>query len=473
MLIRLASLVALMLFTVQTAQAQKQTMVDRIQQRESTTWDWASRIWNLSEPGYQEVESARLLADALEAAGFRVERGVAEIPTAFTATFGSGSPVIAILGEYDALPGLSQQAVPEQLPRAGATYGHACGHHLFGAASASAAIAIAEQIQNGKLQGTVRFYGCPAEEGGSGKTFMVRAGLFDDCDAALHWHPASKNTAGDSSCLSRAAVKFRFSGRSAHAAGAPEQGRSALDAVELACHASELLREHTPDFTRIHHVIVSGGAAPNVVPDSAEVFFYLRHPKAEIVRELYPRLLKCAQAGALATETKLEERYLGGTMELLPNNRLADVALANLREFNQLKYDNQQREFAQRIQQTLTKPLPLDIISEVFDTSGEVGKGSTDVGDVSWVIPTAGFTTACFVPGTTSHSWQAVAASGMSIGKQGMQLAAQTMAASVWDLMTQPEILIEAKQEHARRREGRKYEPLLLPEQQPPLDYRN
>lgn len=473
MLIRLASLVALMLFTVQTAQAQKQTMVDRIQQRESTTWDWASRIWNLSEPGYQEVESARLLADALEAAGFRVERGVAEIPTAFTATFGSGSPVIAILGEYDALPGLSQQAVPEQLPRAGATYGHACGHHLFGAASASAAIAIAEQIQNGKLQGTVRFYGCPAEEGGSGKTFMIRAGLFDDCDAALHWHPASKNTAGDSSCLSRAAVKFRFIGRSAHAAGAPEQGRSALDAVELACHASELLREHTPDFTRIHHVIVSGGAAPNVVPDSAEVFFYLRHPKAEIVRELYPRLLKCAQAGALATETKLEERYLGGTMELLPNNRLADVALANLREFNQLKYDNQQREFAQRIQQTLTKPLPLDIISEVFDTSGEVGKGSTDVGDVSWVIPTAGFTTACFVPGTTSHSWQAVAASGMSIGKQGMQLAAQTMAASVWDLMTQPEILIEAKQEHARRREGRKYEPLLLPEQQPPLDYRN
>ena len=473
MLIRLASLVALMLFTVQTAQAQKQTMVDRIQQRESTTWDWASRIWNLSEPGYQEVESARLLADALEAAGFHVERGVAEIPTAFTATFGSGSPLIAILGEYDALPGLSQQAVPEQLPRAGATYGHACGHHLFGAASASAAIAIAEQIQNGKLQGTVRFYGCPAEEGGSGKTFMVRAGLFDDCDAALHWHPASKNTAGDSSCLSRAAVKFRFIGRSAHAAGAPEQGRSALDAVELACHASELLREHTPDFTRIHHVIVSGGAAPNVVPDSAEVFFYLRHPKAEIVRELYPRLLKCAQAGALATETKLEERYLGGTMELLPNNRLADVALANLREFNQLKYDNQQREFAQRIQQTLTKPLPLDIISEVFDTSGEVGKGSTDVGDVSWVIPTAGFTTACFVPGTTSHSWQAVAASGMSIGKQGMQLAAQTMAASVWDLMTQPEILVEAKQEHARRREGRKYEPLLLPEQQPPLDYRN
>ncbi len=473
MLIRLACLVALMLFTVQTAQAQKQTMVDRIQQRESTTWEWASRIWNLSEPGYQEVESARLLADALEAAGFRVERGVAEIPTAFTATFGSGSPVIAILGEYDALPGLSQQAVPEQLPRAGATYGHACGHHLFGAASASAAIAIAEQIQNGKLQGTVRFYGCPAEEGGSGKTFMVRAGLFDDCDAALHWHPASKNTAGDSSCLSRAAVKFRFIGRSAHAAGAPEQGRSALDAVELACHASELLREHTPDFTRIHHVIVSGGAAPNVVPDSAEVFFYLRHPKAEIVRELYPRLLKCAQAGALATETKLEERYLGGTMELLPNNRLADVALANLREFNQLKYDNPQREFAQRIQQTLTKPLPLDIISEVFDTSGEVGKGSTDVGDVSWVIPTAGFTTACFVPGTTSHSWQAVAASGMSIGKQGMQLAAQTMAASVWDLMTQPEILVEAKQEHARRREGRKYEPLLLPEQKPPLDYRN
>ena len=473
MFTRIVASVLLVLFLTQSASAQKSAMSESIRQREQSTWELASKIWNLAEPGYQEKESSRLLADALERFGFRVERGVAEIPTAFTATYGQGAPVIAILGEYDALPGLSQQAVPEQLVREGATYGHGCGHHLFGAASASAAIAVAEQIKSGQLRGTVRFYGCPAEEGGSGKTFMVRAGLFRDCDAALHWHPAGRNTAGDSSCLSRVAAKFRFTGRSAHAAGAPDQGRSAVDAVELTCHASELLREHTPDFTRIHHVITSGGAAPNVVPDFAEVFFYIRHPKAEVVRELYPRLLKCAQAGALATETKLEELYLGGTMELLPNDRLAQVALANLRQLNDLKYDEKQTEFAQRIRETLVKPVGFETLAQVTDTSGEVGKGSTDVGDVSWVVPTAGFTTACFVPGTSAHSWQAVAASGTSIGKQGMQLAAQTLAASVWDLMIQPEILSQAKAEHARRLEGRKYEPLLLPGQKPPLDYRS
>ena len=473
MLIRSMTGLAFLLLLAQSAFAQKEALSNSIRQREQATWEIALKIWNLAEPGYQEVESSKLLADQLAQEGFQVERGVAAIPTAFTATFGAGKPVIAILGEYDALPGLSQQAVPEQLPRERANYGHACGHHLFGTASASAAIAVAEQIRSGNLSGTVRFYGCPAEEGGSGKTFMVRAGLFNDVDAAFHWHPSGRNTAGDSSCLSRAAVKFRFHGRSAHAAGAPEQGRSALDAIELACHASELLREHTPDFTRIHHVITSGGSAPNVVPDIAEVFFYIRHPKAEIVRELYPRLVKCAQAGALATETKLEEIYLGGTMELLPNDRLAEVALINLRQLNDLKYDPQQTEFAQRIKQTLVKPQPLELISQVSNTSGEVGKGSTDVGDVSWVVPTAGFTTACFVPGTTSHSWQAVAAGGTSIGKQGMQLAARTLAASVWDVMKQPDVIAEAKVEHAKRLAGRKYEPLLLPGQKPPLDYRN
>lgn len=458
---------------IQPAWAQKESMFASIAQRESATWELAFQIWNLAEPGYQEVESSRLLADALEKAGFKVERGVAQIPTAFTATFGEGAPVIAILGEYDALPGLSQAAVPEQMPRERMNYGHGCGHHLFGAASASAAIAVAEQIKAKQLKGTVRFYGCPAEEGGSGKAFMVREGLFKDCDAVLHWHPSSKNTAGDSSCLARAAVKFRFRGQSAHAAGSPEQGRSAVDALELTCHASELMREHTPDLTRIHHVITSGGLAPNVVPDFAETFFYVRHPKADVVRELYPRLVKCAQAGALATETKLEELYLGGTMELLPNDRLAAVELTNLRQLNDLKYTAQETEFAQRLRETLIKPQALESIGQVTDTSGDVGKGSTDVGDVSWVVPTAGFTTACFVPGTPSHSWQAVAAGGTSIGKKGMQLAAKVLSATAWDLIKQPEILAEAKAEHTRRLGSRKYEPLLLPGQNPPLDYRN
>ena len=455
------------------ATAQKAGLSESVERRGDETWKIALQIWNYAEPGYQEVQSAKLLSDRLEQAGFVVKRGVADIPTAFTATFGEGKPVIGIMGEYDALPGLSQQAVPEQLPRAGATYGHACGHHMFGAASMSAAIALAEQIKSGQIRGTVRFYGCPAEEGGSGKTFMVRAGLFNDCDAALHWHPSSRTSAGDGSCLSRVAVKFRFKGKSAHAAGSPDQGRSALDAVELTCHAAELMREHTPDFTRIHHVITAGGGAPNVVPDFSEVFFYIRHPKAEVVKELYPRLLKCAQGAAIATETKLEEMYLGGTMEILPNDALSQVAMANLRQLNDLKYTAEETQFAARIQSTLSKPLPLETLAQVFDTSGDVGKGSTDVGDVSWVVPTAGFTTACYVPGTSAHSWQAVAAGGTSIGRKGMQLAARTMAATAWDLFHQPQTLAAAKAEHTRRMGARKYDPLLLPGQKPPLDYRD
>ena len=245
-----------------------------------SSWEMARKIWEWAEVGYQEKRSAALLADAMEAGGFKVERGVAGIPTSFIATIGSGKPVIGILGEYDALPGLSQQAVPDRQARPGATAGHGCGHHLFGVASATACLALGEQIKAGTLKGTLRFYGCPAEEGGSAKAFMVRAHLFDDCDAVLHWHPASQNSAGDGSSQARIAVKFRFHGTSSHAAAAPELGRSALDAVELTNHAAELLREHTPDFTRIHHVVTAGGSAPNVVPDFGEVFYYIRHPRS-------------------------------------------------------------------------------------------------------------------------------------------------------------------------------------------------
>ena len=204
----------------------------------------------------------------------------------------------------------------------------------------------------------MRFYGCPAEEGGSAKAFMVRAHLFDDCDAVLHWHPGSQNSAGDGSSQARIAVKFRFHGTSSHAAAAPELGRSALDAIELTNHAAELLREHTPDFTRIHHVVTAGGNAPNVVPDFAEVFYYIRHPRSQVVQTLYPRLLKCAEAGALATETRLETQYLGGILEIMPNETLARVARANLSKLNDLKYDEEETEFAHRIQKTLAEPLP-------------------------------------------------------------------------------------------------------------------
>jgi aminobenzoyl-glutamate utilization protein B len=453
--------------------AQKKALDESIRQRESQSWDAALKIWNWAEPGYQETNSSALLAEMLEQAGLRIERKVAGIPTAFTATFGDEQPVIGIIGEFDALPGLSQEAVAYRQPRNGNTYGHACGHHLFGVASASAAIALAEQIGAGHIKGTIRYYGCPAEEGGGAKVFMVAERLFDDCDAVLHWHPASRNTAGDVSSMARIAAKFRFRGKAAHAAGAPNQGRSALDAVEVTTHAAELLREHTPDFTRIHHVITAGGEAPNVVPEFAEVYFYVRHPDAGVVRSVYRRLELCAQAGALASETKLEIDYQGGTLELLPNSVLAQVTLSNLRELNDLSLSPDERQFALKIQETLEEPKPFDSMGEVVDQAGQIGRGSTDVGDVSWTVPTTGFSTVCWVPGTAPHTWQACAAGGTTLGRKGMQLAARVLAASAWDLFHSPATLTAARSELQRRRGDRKYESLMQPDQKPPLDYRN
>ena len=461
------------LATSSAAFAQQGPLDESIFARADASWDQAQKIWGWAEVGYHEERSAALLALSLQSAGFRVERGVAQIPTAFIATAGSGKPVIAILGEYDALPGLSQESVPERKARPGAGAGHACGHHLFGVASASASIALAEALEVGRTERHAPVLRLPGRRGGSAKAFMVRAGLFNDCDAVLHWHPSSRNSAGDESSQARIAVKFRFRGKSAHAAGAPEQGRSALDAVELTAHASELLREHTPDFTRIHHVITSGGNAPNVVPDFAEAFFYVRHPQSEVVRKLYPRLLKCAQAGALATETQLETEYLGGIVEILPNETLARVTSRYLELHNNLAYDDAEKSFAAKIAQTLERPLPLETLRRVEHTTGQVGKGSTDVGDVSWVVPTAGFSTACWVPGTPAHSWQAVAAGGTSIGRKGMILAARVLAATASELFRDPKILADARAELARRRAEKPYQSLLGENQKPPLDYRD
>ena len=449
-------------------------MLDSIAGRREESWELALKIWRAAEPGYQEVISADLLADRAEQAGMRVQRGVAEMPTAFVAEFGEGRPVIGILGEYDALPGLSQQAVPEPLKRDDQhNWGHGCGHHLFGTASLSAAIAVAEQIRAGQIQGTVRFYGCPAEEGGSGKVFLVQAGLFRDVDAVLHWHPSSRTSVGDRSSLARIAVKFRFEGKTAHAAGSPELGRSALDAVELTAHASELMREHTPEETRIHHVITSGGEAPNVVPAFAEMYFYIRHPEARFLKPLYQRLEKCAQAGALATETKLTIRYEGGIREILPNTTLSEVVRRRLTQRNRIEYKETDLQFAARLQQHLETPEPLDAIGRVENADGTIGKGSTDVGDVSWVVPVTGFTTACWVPGTPAHSWQAVAAGGTRIGEYGMNLAAETLALTAADLFQNRETLERAAAELRARTKGQPWESLMQPGQKPPLDYRN
>ncbi len=454
------------------AYGQKELLFHSIQDREIQSWQAAQKIWDWAEPGYQEKRSSKLLKSMLELAGFRIQSPIANIPTAFIAEFGTERPIIALLGEFDALPGLSQTAQPVRQVRSHTNYGHGCGHHLFGVASASAAIAIAEQIKSGMIRGTIRFYGCPAEEGGAAKSFMVRDGYFKTCDAALHWHPSSRNSAGDRSSLARMAAKFRFHGKSAHAASAPEQGRSALDAVELTNFAAQLMREHTPDFSRIHHVVTAGGEAPNVVPSFAEVYYYIRHPKSSVVRPLYNRLLLCAQAGSLATETKLEINFQGGVLEILPNEVLSRITLKNLIALNDLSYSKQENSFAKQLQQTLSSSPALTTIQQVSDESGATGKGSTDVGDVSWVVPTTGFTTACWVPGTPAHSWQAVAAGGTSIGRKGMHLAAKVLAATAWDLFENPELLSNAQFEHSNRLSLTPYQPLIRPDQAPPLDYR-
>lgn len=459
-------------FPSAAVRAGKPELLAEITALEETAWQDALRIWEWAEPGYQEQKSSSLLAERLEQSGFKVTRGVAEIPTAFVAEFGSGQPVLGLLAEFDALPGLSQEAVPERRPRQPGGLGHACGHHLFGVAAVTAARAIAQRMRAGEITGTVRLYGCPAEEGGGAKVFLARAGLFRDCAAVLHWHPGSRNAAGDASCLARISAKFRFHGKAAHAAGAPHEGRSALDAVELMNHAAQLLREHTPDGTRIHHVITAGGDAPNVVPEFAEVYYYVRHPDSRIAASVFKRLELCAQAGALATETRLETEHHGGTLEILPNKVLADVAMANLKALNTLQYNPEETAFALRLRETLGTPVPLESIRQVIDQTGTTVKGSTDVGDVSWVVPTTGFNAACWVPGTASHSWQAVAAGGTTIGRQGMLLASRVLAASAWDLYHQPATLTAARDELQRRLGDRRYEPLMPVDLKPRLDYR-
>jgi aminobenzoyl-glutamate utilization protein B len=433
----------------------------------------ALRIWDLAELGYLETESTALLQDKLKEQGFSVEAGVAGIPTAFVAEAGSGEPVIAFLAEFDALPGITQTASPvrEEIP--GKAGGQACGHHLFGTASIGAAIAVKHWLEENKLRGTVRVYGTPAEEGGSGKVYMVRAGLLDDVDAVLSWHPSDSNRASVAPTLANRSARFNFRGLSAHAAGAPEKGRSALDGVEAFNFMVNLMREHVPQETRIHYVITAGGHAPNVVPDFAQVYYYLRHPDADQVREIWKRLEAAAQGAAAGTGTSVDWEIIHGNLSLLPNSVIAGRMQANLETLGGLTYTTGEQEFAGQIYSTLSAPeYGLGSEAEVQAIETELEMGSTDVGDVSWNVPTAEFTTATWVPGTPAHSWQAIAAGGTSIGIKGMQLAAKTLALTAVDFFEDPELLQQARDEFTgQRRAGFQYIP-LLGDRQPALDYR-
>ncbi len=457
------------------AQAQKKVadVIQKLESKADAYADIAQQIWGLAEMGYLEEQSSALLQKTLESEGFSVKAGVAGIPTAFVAEYGSGSPVIAILGEYDALPGLSQKAVPEKMPAGGAA-GHACGHHLFGTASAAAAIAAKDWLIANKGQGTVRFYGCPAEEGGSGKVYMVREGLFDDVDVALHWHPGDENEANAGAALANKSAKFRFHGVSAHAAGAPEKGRSALDGVEAMNVMVNMMREHIPSSARIHYVITSGGKAPNVVPDFAEVYYYARHNERDVVIDIFDRMVKAAEGAALGTGTTVDYEMIGGTHELLPNLTLQQLMYDNLSKVGGVAYTSEETAFADKIAQSMgLERADVKAAASVKPYLTEARpSGSTDVGDVSFAVPTVGMGAATWVPGTPAHSWQAVAAGGTSIGNKGMMVAAKTLTLTAIDLLKDPKLIEKAKAEFEQRRGADFTYTPLLGDRAPALDYR-
>lgn len=471
---------ALMLFltfavsTFAIAQETKQDVIKNLDQEVAKYAKTAKQIWDWAEVGYQEEKSSGLLQSILEKEGFEIESGVAGMPTSFVATYGSGLPVIGVLAEFDALPGLSQKATTHQEAVIKDGAGHACGHHLFGTGSIAAAIATKDWLIKTGTKGTIKLFGTPAEEGGGGKVYMVREGLFNDVDIVLHWHPGSLNrVVPEAHSLANKSAKFRFYGVTSHAAASPEKGRSALDGVEAMNMMVNMMREHIPEKSRIHYVITKGGDAPNIVPGFAEVYYYVRNPEMSEVKELFSRVVNAAEGAAMGTGTKMEYEVIHGLYNIMPNKVLSELMYANLNEVGGVSYTAEEKEFAEQIVKTYSGDYKIKSAMEISPFKNLTSGGaSTDVGDISWVVPTVGMRVATWVPGTSSHSWQAVAAGGTSIGVKGMMVAAKTITLTAMDIFKNPSIIIKAKEELDKRRgDNFKYES-LLGDRKPPLDYR-
>jgi aminobenzoyl-glutamate utilization protein B len=446
-------------------------------------------VWEYAELGLVEYKSAKLLADELEGHGFRVERGVAGMPSAFMGVWGSGKPVVGIMGEYDALPGISQKLVPYKEPLREGAPGHGCGHNIHGASGLAGAIALRYAMEKTGLEGTVKFFGTPAEENYDGKVFMARAGLFDDVDACLSHHPSQMNTAGLGSSNAMNSVKFHFHGKTAHAAGSPEQGRSSLDAVELMNIGVNYMREHVVEKARIHYVVEEGGGQPNVVPDYARTWYYIRAPERDQVDHIHDWILRIAEGAALMTGTDLKVEFLGGIYNKLPNKILSALVIANMREIGAPTYTEKELEFARKIGETISpeqkrdglrkreipdweRYIDVDLVTDILDPwdEGKVSGGSTDVSDISWKTPTMEFSTTAAVMGTPGHSWHFVSTSGMSIGHKSLIFAAKTIAGAALDLMTIPEVLEKAKEELQERLKGQTYRSLIPDDVGPALE---
>lgn len=429
------------------------------------------QIWNLAELGLQEEKSNKILIKLLKENGFKVDSGVADMPTAFIASYGSGEPVIGILAEYDALPGLSQKAIPTREAREGITTGHGCGHSLFGTASTGAAIAARYAMEKHNLKGTIRLYGCPAEELGVGKVYMARDGLFDDCDTILHWHPKFKTFTKYGSSKAITSVRFTFKGLSAHAATAPEAGKSALDAVELMNIGVNFLREHTTEDTRMHYVITNGGKAPNVVPPITEVWYFVRADKHKDMVDVFGRVLNIAKGAALMTDTTVEWKFDTDCLELLPNWPLSELIEKNLHIVGPPKFTKAEKAFAKKTREDLKTRSKVDLVEEIDPLTEDfkTSKGSTDVGNVSWMVPTGGLSTTCYSNEAPGHSWQIVACSGMSIGEKGMLVAARTLAYSTVELFMDNSWITKAKADFDERKAGEEVILLIPKDQKPPL----
>lgn len=456
------------------ADAAHDAVLKGLLKRRPATEAMAKAIWDEPELGYREFKTSARMVTALREAGFTVTTGVAGMPTAFVATWGSGGPVIGLLAEMDALPGKSQAMSPVEQEIPGKTNNHACGHDLFAAGSVAAAVAIKDWLQASGTAGEIRLYGTPAEEGGSGKVYLVRSGLFKDVDLVLHWHPAMLNAGAPVTNNAVVSAKFRFEGIASHAASSPERGRSALDAVQAMTHMVDMMRARVRDGARISYIITRGGDAPNIVPAFAEVYFYVRDADAASTRALFQRVAKAAEGAAIGTETKSSYEFIHGTYNLLPNEALSKVVDGNLRaRVNTLSWTPEEKAFAAKIYDTLpAKWLPLDSINEVQPFKVTHVSGSSDVGDVSWVAPTAGLATVTWVPAVDAHTWQAAATGRTGIGLKGMHLASEVMAMSATDLFRRPALVTAAKLEFEKRR-GPNFEyRALIGDRPPPLDYR-
>jgi len=469
---------------------EKQTALEWIEQNEKLLTDVHQKIWELAEVGLQEFRTAKVLMDILEKNGFKMEKGVAGMPSAFVATYGSGKPTIGIMGELDALPGISNKAVPYKEPLVEGGAGHGCGHNSYATTALGGALAAKTAMVEHKIPGTVKCFGCPAEETLVGKVFMVRDGVFDGIDACLGHHPGASNSARLSSGNAMNSVKFEFFGKASHAAGSPHQGISALDGAELMNIGVNYLREHVVQEARMHYVIEDGGHEPNVVPPYARSWYYVRAPTRDLVEEYYERVLKIAEGADLMAGTTHKVKFLTGVHNGMPNKPLAELIVANMREIGAPTYTDEELAWAKELGKSVPRDqkrkglarshlpnamslIDVDIDTNIYDPYGEEikgGGGSSDVADVAWNVPTQQFGTAYFVVGCPGHSWQHTAIGGTSIAHKSTIFASKVMATTVIDLLMNPELLKAAREDWEARMEGLTYKSPLPPDLKPPLD---